>query len=136
MSNRVTVTAIIHAHAKKVWDYYTNPEHITGWNFADSSWHCPKATNDMTIGGKYFARMEAKGKSFGFDFEAIYDEIKVGQSFTYSFGDRKVTVEFRNSGNQTEIIVVFDPENENSIELQKGGWQAILDNFKNYTETN
>ena len=136
MSNSITVTATINANAIKVWDYYTHPEHIVKWNFADPSWHCPKATNDMKVGGKYFARMEAKDGSFGFDFEAIYDEIKTGQSFSYSFGDRKVTVEFKNLDNQTEIMVVFDPENENPIEMQKSGWQAILNNFKNYTETN
>ena len=136
MSNSITVTATINANAKKVWDYYTNPEHIVKWNFADPSWHCPKATNDMKVGGKYFARMEAKDGSFGFDFEAIYEEIKTGESFSYSFGDRKATVEFKNLENQTEIMIVFDPENENPIEMQKGGWQAILNSFKNYTETN
>ena len=136
MSNRITVTATINADAKKVWDYYTNPEHIVKWNFAAPSWHCPKATNDMNVGGKYFARMEAKDGSFGFDFEAIYEEIKTGESFSYSFGDRKATIEFKNLENQTEIMIVFDPENENPIEMQKGGWQAILNSFKNYTETN
>ena len=136
MSNRITVTATINADAKKVWDYYTNPEHIVNWNFAAPSWHCPKATNDMKVGGKYFARMEAKDGSFGFDFEAIYEEIKTGESFSYSFGDRKATVEFKNLENQTEITIVFDPENENPIEIQKEGWQAILNSFKNYTETN
>ena len=136
MSNSITVTATIKANAKKVWDYYTNPEHIVKWNFPAPSWHCPKATNDMKVGGKYFARMEAKDGSFGFDFEAIYEEIKTGESFSYSFGDRKATVEFKNLENQTEITIVFDPENENPIEMQKEGWQAILNSFKNYTETN
>ena len=136
MNNSILVTATIKANAKKVWDYYTNPEHIVKWNFAAPSWHCPKATNDMKVGGKYFARMEAKDGSFGFDFKAIYEEIKTGESFSYSFGDRKATVEFKNLENQTEITIVFDPENENPIEMQKGGWQAILNSFKNYTETN
>ena len=136
MSNRIKVAATINADAKKVWDYYTQPEHITQWNFAAPSWHCPSATNNMVVGGKYFARMEARDGSSGFDFEAIYDEINPGQSFTYSFGDRKVTVEFKNLVNQTEVIIVFDPENENPIEMQRGGWQSILDNFKKYTETN
>ena len=136
MSNRIKVAATINADAKKVWDYYTQPEHITQWNFAAPSWHCPSATNNMVVGGKYFARMEARDGSSGFDFEAIYDEINPGQSFTYSFGDRKVTVEFKNLVNQTEVIIVFDPENENPIEMQRAGWQSILDNFKNYTETN
>lgn len=90
----------------------------------------------MIVGGKYFARMEAKDGSFGFDFEAVYDEIKMGESFTYSFGDRQATIELKNSCKQTEIKISFDPEKENSIEMQKGGWQAILNNFKNYVETN
>jgi uncharacterized protein YndB with AHSA1/START domain len=134
MSNKIKVTATINAKAKKVWDFYTNPEHITKWNFADSSWHCPFARNDMQIGGKYLARMEAKDGSFGFDFEAIYDEIKMGQHFTYSFANRSVKVELKDISNQTAIIVEFDPENENPIEMQKAGWQAILNNFKNYVE--
>ncbi|WP_418262636.1 SRPBCC domain-containing protein [Flavobacterium faecale] len=136
MNNQITVTANVNADSKKVWDFYTNPEHITQWNFADSSWHCPKATNDLKVGGTYFARMEAKDGSYGFDFEAIYDKINIGQSFSYSFGERKATVELKEKGETTEIVVVFDPENENSIELQKGGWQAILNNFKKYTESN
>lgn len=134
MSNRITVTATINEDAKKVWDFYMDPEHITKWNFADPSWHCPMASNEIKVGGRYFARMEAKDGSFGFDFEAIYDEIEVGESFTYTFGDRKATVEFKCAGNQTEITIVFDAEKENPIEMQKGGWQAILNNFKNYVE--
>ncbi len=136
MNNKITVTATINADARKVWDFYTNPDHITKWNFADPSWHCPSASNDMQVGGIYLARMEAKDGSFGFEFKAIYDEIKMGESFTYSFADRSVKVELKDIGNQTEILVAFDPENENPVELQKGGWQAILNNFKNYTETN
>ena len=76
MDNKITVTATINAEVKKkVWDYYTNPTHIVNWNFADPSWHCPTATNDMKVGGVYKARMEAKDGSFGFDFEAVYNEI-------------------------------------------------------------
>jgi uncharacterized protein YndB with AHSA1/START domain len=136
MSDKIKVSTIINADIKKVWNYYTLPEHITNWNFADPSWHCPWATNDMRIGGKYIARMEAKDESSGFEFEAIYDEIKTGKSFTYSFADRTVNVELKDLDKQTEIIVEFDPENENPLEMQRQGWQAILDNFKNYTEAN
>ena len=75
MSTKLTVHATINANRKKVWDYYTKPEHITKWNFADPSWHCPSAENDMRIGGKYKARMEAKDGSFGFDFEAVYTKL-------------------------------------------------------------
>lgn len=136
-TNKITIQATVSANSKKVWDYYTLPEHITKWNFADPSWHCPSASNDMKVGGQYSARMEAKDGSFGFDFEAIYDEIKEGEKFSYTMPDgRQVNVIFNNLGEKTEVIVSFDAETENSIELQKNGWQAILDNFKKYTESN
>ena len=136
MSNKITVTATIKADAKKVWDYYTKPEHITQWNFADPSWHCPSASNDMRVGGQYLARMEAKDGSFGFDFGATYDQITMGEKFTYTLGDgRQANVNFKQAGLHTEVSVIFDPENQNPVEMQKGGWQAILNNFKNYTES-
>jgi uncharacterized protein YndB with AHSA1/START domain len=133
---KITISATIAANKQKTWNYYTQPQHITNWNFADPSWHCPTASNDMRLGGKYIARMEAKDGSFGFDFEAAYTEINPGENFTYLFGERHATVKFIETGNQTEVSVIFDPETENPIELQKNGWQAILDNFKKYTETN
>ena len=129
-AQKITVQATINADKNKVWNYYTNPKHITKWNFADPSWHCTSAENDMKIGGKYRARMEAKDGSFGFDFEAIYSEIIEGEQFTYQFDGRTATVIFKVINNHTEITVIFDPENENPIEMQKGGWQAILNNFK------
>ncbi|MCR9229283.1 MAG: SRPBCC domain-containing protein [Flavobacteriaceae bacterium] len=136
MKIKVKISAIINADTKKVWDYYTNPEHIVNWNFADPSWHCPTASNNMKIGGEYKARMEAKDGSFGFDFEAIYTKLVVGKEFTYEFGGRTANVNFNNLNNQTEITVVFEPEEENPVEMQKEGWKAILNNFKLYTENN
>ncbi|MBN8589461.1 MAG: SRPBCC family protein [Rhodothermia bacterium] len=134
-SNKITVTAVVSADKQKVWNCYTMPEHITKWNFADSSWHCPSATNDLKVGGRYIARMEAKDGSFGFDFEAIYTEIIEGEHFTYAFGERVVHVTFKDLKGKTEVCVMFDPETENPIELQRKGWQAILNSFKSYTET-
>ncbi len=90
----------------------------------------------MNVGGRYVARMEAKDGSFGFDFDAVYTEINEGENFTYEFGGRLAKVDFKETEGQTEVIVIFDPETENSIELQRNGWQAILDNFKKYTESN
>lgn len=135
-NTKIKVQATINSNVKNVWDYYTNPNHIVNWNFADPSWHCPRAVNDMRIGGTYNARMEAKDGSFGFDFEAIYTELSEFNKFTYEFGGRSATVEFIDLGNQTKVLVTFDPEEENSIEMQKEGWQSILNNFKNYTEQN
>jgi uncharacterized protein YndB with AHSA1/START domain len=134
--DKITIKATVSADKQKVWDYYTQPEHIIKWNFADPSWHCPTATNDLKVGGRYLARMEAKDGSFGFDFDAVYNEINHGESFTYEFGERFAVVEFNEVNGQTEVTITFDPETENSIDLQKQGWQAILDNFKKYTETN
>lgn len=131
---KIIIKAIISANQQKAWDYYTQPAHITKWNFADPSWHCPTAINDLIIGGQYIARMEAKDGSFGFDFVAVYTEINIGENFTYEFGGRFATIEFKETQGQTEVTVTFDPETENSIELQRDGWQAILNNFKKYTE--
>lgn len=137
MSNKITVTATINSDTKKVWDYYTKPEHITKWNFADPSWQCPSASNDMRVGGKYAARMEAKDGSFGFDFEAVYDEVVAGEKFAYTMLDgRQATVSFKPRGASTEVVVTFDAEDQNPAEMQKSGWQAILNNFKTYTEAN
>jgi uncharacterized protein YndB with AHSA1/START domain len=136
MANKIIVTAAINAGSQKVWDFYVNPEHITQWNFADPSWHCPSASNDLRVGGKYQARMEARDGSFGFDFEALYDEIVEGKKLTYTMLDgRQATVEFRNNGEQTDVAVAFDPEGQNPEEMQKAGWQAILNNFKVYAES-
>jgi uncharacterized protein YndB with AHSA1/START domain len=134
--DKITVEANIAAVTEKVWEYYTQPEHITKWNFAADDWHCPEAENDMRVGGKYRARMEARDGSFGFDFEATYNEVKEGESFTYTMPDgRIVTVTFEPDGDQTHVEVVFDPESQNPVEMQKEGWQAILNNFKKYAES-
>jgi uncharacterized protein YndB with AHSA1/START domain len=136
MDNMITVAATINADAEKVWEYYTSPQHIVNWNFADPSWHCPTAENDMRPGGTYKARMEAKDGSFGFDFEAVYSDVADGREFTYEFGGRTANVRLENENGQTGISVSFDPETENPVEMQRAGWQSILNNFKNYVESN
>lgn len=136
MLDKITVQVVVNADKKKAWEYYTNPKHIINWNFADPSWHCPKAENDMKVGGILNARMEARDGSFGFDFAVTYTEIKEEEGFSYAFDGRMATVTFTELENRTTVTVVFEPETENSIELQKNGWQAILNNYKNYTENN
>jgi uncharacterized protein YndB with AHSA1/START domain len=134
---QITIEALINADVKKVWECYTKPEHITKWNFAVDDWHCPSAENDLRVGGKYKARMEAKDESFGFDFEAIYDEVVDQKKISYTIGDgRKVTSTFENLGDKTKVTTIFEAEKINSLELQQQGWQAILNNFKKYVETN
>ncbi len=136
-TTKVTIQAVVMADRQKVWDYYTNPDHITKWNFAIDTWHCPTASNDMRVGGKYLARMEAKDGSFGFDFEATYNEIANGKKFTYTMSDNRVVEAiFKELGDKTELTIIFDAENENPVDMQQQGWQSILDNFKKYTEQN
>jgi uncharacterized protein YndB with AHSA1/START domain len=133
----ITIQATIQATKDKVWDYYTEPKHITNWNFASDDWFCPSATNHLMVGGKYSARMEAKDGSFGFDFEGVYDEVVIGEKFDLTFMDsRKMAVVFSDNENNTDVQITFDPENENPKELQRDGWQMILNNFKKYTESN
>lgn len=133
----ITVESTINAPVKKVWEYWSNPDHITKWNFASDDWHSPWAKNDLRNGGSFSARMEAKDGSFGFDFGGVYDEVKEHEYIGYTMDDgRKVQVRFMPSGNTTRVTESFDAENTHSVEMQKGGWQAILDNFKKYTENN
>lgn len=138
MSNQnisITVQCTVNASLEQAWYYFTLPEHITQWNFASDDWHTPRAENDLRVGGKYLARMEAKDGSFGFDLIGIYDEIVNQKLLAYHLEDgRKVRVEFMSNETITEITETFDAETENSEELQRGGWQAILDNFKRYAE--
>ena len=134
-TTKIMIQAIISEAIEKVWDFYTKPEHITQWNFADPSWHCPKAENDLRVGGKYRSRMEARDGSWGFDFEATYDEVVDKEKFTYTMSDgRQATTQFEKLGNTTKVSIQFDAESENSEEAQKDGWKAILDNFKKYVE--
>lgn len=135
MSTRIQIEAYLASPLHKVWSYWTEPTHITKWNFAVPEWHCPKATNDLKVGGKYFARMEAKDGSFGFDFEATYDEVILLKKLEYSLADgRKVTTSFEECGNGTKVTTIFDAETQNPEEMQRSGWQSILNNFKRYTE--
>lgn len=135
--SKLKIEAAIFAPVQKVWKYWTGPEHIKKWNFASDDWCCPKASNDLRAGGKYAARMEAKDGSFGFDFEAIYDEVIDQKKIAYTMGDgRQAITNFEADGNKTKVTTVFDAEKMNSEEMQKNGWQAILNNFKKYVEAN
>ena len=134
---KITVAATIAADNQKVWDFWTKPEHMTKWNFAADDWHCPHAENDLKVGGKLRSRMEAKDGSFGFDFEAVYDEIVDHKKITYTIADgRQATTTFEGSDGQTQVTTTFDAEGQNPVAMQQQGWQAILDNFKKYAEAN
>jgi uncharacterized protein YndB with AHSA1/START domain len=132
---KITVSARINAPIEKVWKLWSTPEDIMRWNSASEDWHTPSATNDLRTGGTFSSRMEAKDGSFGFDFGGTYDEVREHELIAYTMGDgRKVSVRFENDGQQTTVTETFDAEGTNPIEMQKNGWQAILDNFKRYVE--
>lgn len=134
---KVTVEATIKAPVEKVWKLWSTPEDIKQWNSASDDWHTPKAENDLRTGGTFSSRMEAKDGSFGFDFGGVYDEVITHQLIAYTMGDgRTVKVSFTANGNETRLTEIFDAENQNPVEMQQAGWQAILNNFKKYAEAN
>lgn len=133
----ITVTVNIDAPIEKVWNYFTQAEHIINWNFASSDWHCPKAENDLTVNGLFKYTMAAKDGSFSFDFWGNYTQIENHKTIAYTMGDgRKAILHFLENDNKTEIIEMFEAETQNPEEMQQVGWQAILNNFKNYVEQN
>jgi uncharacterized protein YndB with AHSA1/START domain len=132
----ITVRTTINAPVDLVWKCWTSPEDILCWNTASEDWHTTKAENKLEAGGKFNYRMEAKDGSFGFDFWGIYDLVIAQQVLEITLGDeRKMNVIFKSGNGITEVVETFEAESENSVELQQGGWQSILDNFKKYVET-
>lgn len=133
----ITVQNIINVSIEKVWNFWTLPEHITKWSFASPDWHTPFAENDLREGGKFKSTMAAKDGSMSFDFEGEYTLVKQNEAIEYVMADgRKVEITFKETPNGVEVIESFDPETQNPEEMQRGGWQAILDNFKSYAEAN
>ncbi|HMJ46955.1 MAG TPA: SRPBCC family protein [Ferruginibacter sp.] len=131
----ITVETNLNAPIGKVWKYWTDPKHITRWYNASDDWHAPYAENDLKINGKFKTNMAAKDGSAAFDFEGVYTNIRENELIEYNIIDgRKVSITFTATGNQTKVVESFEPENIHSLELQQGGWQSILDNFKKYTE--
>lgn len=134
---KITIQAVIHAPVEKVWQYWNEPDHITKWNHASDDWHSPYAENDLRAGGRFLFRMEAKDGSFGFDFSGTYDEVVSHERISYTLDDgRKVQITFQSQNGKTEVIETFEAETTHPAELQKQGWQAILNNFKAYVEQN
>ncbi len=132
----ITVETLVDAPVAKVWETFTQPQHIINWNFASEDWCSPKAENDLQVGGKFSLRMEAKDGSFGFDFEGTYTEVKEYELVVYKLADdRTVRIEFTSEDEKTHVKEVFGAEDTNPVELQQKGWQSILNNFKKYTES-
>ena len=129
----ITVEVTIQQPIDKVWELWTKPEHITQWNFAADSWHCPSATNDPQTGGHFSWRMEAKDGSMGFDFSGVYEQVVPNKQITAKLGDgRQLIVVFADLNGSVKLTETFEVEDVNTVEEQKTGWQMILDNFKKY----
>jgi len=134
---KITVSVSVKASVAKTWEAFTSPGSIVSWNFASDDWCCPKASNDLKPGGSFNYRMESTDGRVGFDFCGTYTKVTPQSLIAYALGDgREVSIEFKNVAGNTEVIETFDAETENSLELQKQGWQAILNNFKKLVEGN
>ncbi len=133
-AERIIVETIVDAPLTKVWSAYTTPEDITQRNAASDDWHTTKASVDLRAGGQFSSRMEAKDGSMGFDFAGTYTNIVENKLIEYSFGDRHATVEFVEGDKGVTVRVAFDSESTHSIEQQKQGWQAILNNFARHVQ--
>jgi uncharacterized protein YndB with AHSA1/START domain len=132
----ITVESLIKAPVEKVWSYWFEPKHIMQWCAASDDWHAPAAENDLRTGGKFSTTMAAKDGSFSFEFGGVYTNVVTNKLAEYEMSDgRRVKIIFEAQGQETKVIETFDAEDQNPIEMQRGGWQAILDNMKKYTET-
>ncbi len=132
----ITIETSINAPIDTVWNCWTQPDCIMQWNAASDDWHTPSATNDLREGGSFTSRMEAKDGSVGFDFGGTYTKVIEHKEIAYTMSDgRKVSIAFDGHGHHTHVTETFDPESENPIDMQRDGWQSILDNFKDHVES-
>jgi len=132
----ITVQTTIKAPIAKVWQYWTEPEHIKSWCHATDDWQAPYAENNLQTGGKFVTTMAAKDGSMSFDFAGTYDTVNKHQLIEYTLNDgRKVSIRFNGLDGETQVTETFEAEDTHPLEMQRSGWQAILDKFKNYTET-
>lgn len=134
-TTRITVSAVVNKPVAHVWRIWTDPAHITQWCAASDDWHCPKATNDPRTGGKFSSTMAARDGSASFDFEGVYDEVQLHKRIAYTMGDgRTCEILFTEEDGGTKVVESFDAEAQNPVEMQRDGWQAILDWFKKHAE--
>lgn len=132
---KITIQTIIQSDINSVWLKWNDGKHITNWAFASDDWHCPFAESDLKVGGKMKITMAAKDGSFSFDIESIFTKIEAPKFVAYTMTDgRTVETSFDEREGQIKVTEIFEAENENPIELQQQGWQAILNNFKKYCE--
>ena len=135
MSTCISISTHVDKPVAHVWKIWTEPEHIMQWNSASDDWHCPKASNDLRTGGRFSSTMAARDGSFSFDFEGVYDDVRLHKRIAYTMADgRTCEILFQEKDGGTEVTESFDAETMNPIEMQRGGWQSILDRFKAHAE--
>ena|SRR6476469_5166383 len=135
-AKEITIETSVNAPIEKVWNYWTQPEHIMKWCQASEDWHAPHSENDLRNNGKFKTTMAAKDGSMAFDFEGTYTNVKEHERIEYTIADgRKVVITFQEEQNGVSINETFEAESQNPVEMQRSGWQSILNNFKYYTET-
>lgn len=135
IKEKVRVETTVNVPLEKAWECFTEPEHITKWNFASADWHCPEASVNLYPGGRFSFRMEARDGTVGFDFTGRYTYVDFNSSIIYQIDDnREVSIEFNQVGEETRITETFEAEDLHPVEMQRDGWQAILNNYKKHTE--
>lgn len=133
---RIQIDTSINAPVTQVWDAYNTPEDIKMWNHASDDWECPSSENDLRVGGKFKNKMAAKDGSFSFDFEGTYTEVTPNKSISYVLGDeRQADITFQEEAGKTNMKIVFDADDTHDAEMQRSGWQSILDNFRKHVES-
>ncbi len=133
---KITIYVLVNVPRDIVWKLWNTPEDIMQWNQASDDWHTPSVQVDLRPGGKFHYRMEAKDGSTGFDFDGVYQKVQPWRILTYRIGDgRSVEISFIPQGAGTRVTETFEPEQQNPPEMQRSGWQAILNNFKTYAES-
>lgn len=132
---KIRVETTLNVPVEKAWECFTEPKHIIKWNFASADWDCPVASNNLYPGGRFNYRMEARDGSVGFDFTGRYTYVDFNRSIIYQIDDkREVSIEFTQVGEETRITETFEAEDVHPVEMQRDGWQAILNNYKKHTE--
>lgn len=135
MANSITVSTLVAKPLDTVWRSWTTPADIIAWNAASDDWHCPRATNDLRTGGRFSYTMAARDGSFSFDLEGVYEAVEAPERIAYLMADgRRCEVLFTVEENGVRVTETFDAEDQNPVDMQRAGWQAILDRFKHYTE--
>jgi uncharacterized protein YndB with AHSA1/START domain len=131
----ITIETLVNAPIAKVWSCWTQPAHVMNWNHASDDWHCPAAENDLQVGGKFVYKMAARDGSFEFDFWGIHNEIREHEVIASTLGDnRSLLVTFIPTASGVKVVETFEAETQNSVDMQRAGWQMILDNFRNHVE--